>query len=106
MSSNTPAPIQKFIDATNKGDRLSFLSAFAEDAVLTDWGRTFAGRERIAEWDRTDNIGVRSHLAVVRIAHTGDICRAEVRVSGQGFNGTGTMTFHLAGGLIARLEIS
>jgi ketosteroid isomerase-like protein len=106
VSSNIPAPIQRFIDATNKGDQAGFQSAFADDAVLTDWGRTFAGRERIADWDRSDNIGVRSHLAVVRIAQTGDTCRAEVRVSGQGFNGTGTMTFQLAGDHIARLDIS
>jgi hypothetical protein len=103
---NVPAPIQRFIDTTNKGDQAGFLSAFAEDAVLTDWGRTFNGRERIADWDRTDNIGVRSHLAIVRIAQTGNTCRAEVKVSGQGFNGTGTMTFQLAGDHIARLDIS
>jgi ketosteroid isomerase-like protein len=106
MSSNIPASIQRFLDATNKGDQAGFLSAFAEDAVLTDWGRSFNGRGRIADWDRTDNIGVKSHLTIVRITQTGDTCRAEVRVSGQGFNGTGTMTFQLAGDHIARLDIS
>jgi hypothetical protein len=33
-------PIQTMIDATNRGDSQGLLSAFADDAVLTDWGRT------------------------------------------------------------------
>jgi len=106
MSSVIPAPIQRFVDATNRADRAGFLSTFTEDAVLTDWGRTFEGRTRIADWDRTDNIGVKSHLAIEHLTQTGNTCRAQVKVSGQGFNGTGTMTFHLAGDHIARLDIS
>lgn len=101
-----PAPIQAFIDATNKGDHAAFLSAFTDDAVLTDWGRTFTGRSHIADWDRTDNIGVHSHLEIVQIEQHGGGYRAKVRVKGQGFNGVGTMTFQLGGNLIKKLEIS
>jgi hypothetical protein len=31
-------------DATNRGDSAAFVDAFAEDAVLDDWGRTFTGQ--------------------------------------------------------------
>lgn len=101
-----PTPIQAFIDATNAGNRDAFLAAFAENAVLTDWGRTFSGRTHIADWDRTDNIGVQSHLEIVEIAQHGGGYRAKVRVRGQGFNGTGTMAFQINGNLITKLEIS
>jgi len=35
------------VEATNRGDGEAFLDAFADDAVLDDWGRTFTGRSEI-----------------------------------------------------------
>ncbi|MDG4852761.1 MULTISPECIES: hypothetical protein [unclassified Mesorhizobium] len=32
------------------------------DALLTDWGRSFRGREQIARWNQSDSIGVQSLL--------------------------------------------
>jgi hypothetical protein len=50
-------PIRAMIEATNRGDVASFLDAFASDAVLDDWGRTFTGRAEIAGWNARENIG-------------------------------------------------
>jgi ketosteroid isomerase-like protein len=52
-----PGPIRRFVEATNKGDTEAFLDTFADDAFLSDWGRSFRGREQIARWNQSDNIG-------------------------------------------------
>ena len=59
-------------------------------------------------WNRTDNIGVRSHFEFVR-AEPGDAPDRYVvtlTVSGDGYNGTGPMSFELRDGLIVSLRIS
>jgi hypothetical protein len=103
-----PAPIQAFIDATNRGDTESFLAAFTDDAYLNDWGREFHGRDGVRSWDTTDNIGVRSHFELVGVepGKHDDEYLVSLTVSGDGFNGTGPLLFTLRDGLIARLVIS
>ena len=91
----TPEPIRRFVEATNEGDTEAFLGTFTANASLTDWGRSFHGREQIARWNQSDNIGVKSNLRIVRIA-----------VTGEGFNGEGDMVFTLDGDRIASLVIS
>ena len=91
----TPEPIRRFVEATNEGDTEAFLDTFTANASLTDWGRSFHGREQIARWNQSDNIGVKSNLRIVRIA-----------VTGEGFNGEGDMVFTLDGDRIASLVIS
>src|SRR3546814_14648081 len=68
--SSLPAPIAAFIEATNAGDTDAFLAAFTEDAVVSDWGRVYRGRDAIADWDRTDNIGQRSRFDLVECVPT------------------------------------
>jgi SnoaL-like domain len=103
-----PAAIQAFIDATNRGDSDAFVAAFTEDAYLNDWGREFHGREGVRSWNRTDNIGVRSHFEFVSAEPGGtpDSYTVTMTVTGDGFNGTGPMSFELRGGKIASLRIS
>ncbi len=107
-AAETPAPIQAFVDATNSEDANAFIAVFADDAVLDDWGRTFRGRDRIAEWNRSDNMGVHSRLHLEKLKPgTGDgTFAATVSVTGDGYNGTGTMTFRVDGQHIASLVIS
>ena len=66
MTTPVPAPLQAFIDATNRGDSEAFTSVFAEDAVLDDWGRTFHGRDGVASWNRTDQQSGDGNTAQVR----------------------------------------
>ncbi|MEU0155132.1 nuclear transport factor 2 family protein [Micromonospora fulviviridis] len=107
-STGIPAPIQTFIDATNRADSDAFVAAFTDDAYLNDWGREFHGRDGVRSWDRTDNIGVQSHFELVGIepGTDPDSYVATLKVSGNGFNGTGPMAFRLRDGLIASLRIS
>ncbi|MFL1382018.1 MULTISPECIES: nuclear transport factor 2 family protein [unclassified Nocardiopsis] len=108
MSTDLPAPIRAFVDATNAGDTEAFAAAFTEDAYLNDWGREFHGRDGVRAWDRTDNIGKRSHFEVVSSGPGPDPDSHVVvlTVTGDGYNGTGPMTFHLRDGRIASLRIS
>ena len=108
MTTSVPAPLQAFIDTTNRGDSEAFTAVFTEDAVLDDWGRVFHGRDGVASWNRTDNIGKNAHFDLVGIEMTDDPDQmvATLAVSGGGFNGTGPMTFTFRNGQIARLVIS
>ncbi|WFP65320.1 nuclear transport factor 2 family protein [Mesorhizobium sp. WSM4904] len=101
-----PEPIRRFVEATNAGDMEAFLDTFTADALLTDWGRSFRGREGIARWNQTDNIGVRSCLDIVRIVQSDGAYHVRIKVAGNGFNGEGDMTFKLDGDRIASLVIA
>jgi hypothetical protein len=104
----TPAAIQRFVDSTNAGDSEAFVAAFTTDAYLNDWGREFHGHDGIRSWDSTDNIGVQAHFDLLSVegTHQLETYVAVLRVTGNGYNGTGPMTFALRDGLIARLVIS
>ncbi len=108
MAVNLPSAVQVFVDATNAGDTDAFLAAFTPDAVLDDWGRTFTGYDGIARWNVTDNIGKRSHFEPVSAEETDTpgVWTVVLTVTGDGYNGTGPMTFTLDGDRIACLAIS
>jgi hypothetical protein len=98
--------ISQMIEATNNGDNEAFLDAFSEDGVIDDWGRTFTGRAEIAGWNDRENIGVHSHIEATNVERRGDEIVVGVRVTGEGYNGGGAMTFTLAGDRIARMVIT
>jgi SnoaL-like protein len=102
----TSDPIRRFVEATNAGDTEAFLDTFTSNAFLSDWGRSFRGREQIARWNQSDNIGAQSNLRIVRSVPAGDTWRVRIAVKGNGFNGEGDMTFTLDGDRISRLEIA
>lgn len=102
-----PAPIQAMIDATNAGDSDAFVAAFTEDGYLNDWGREFRGAAELRSWDSTDNIGKQSHFEAVSVDDRGDGEYVVVlTVSGNGFNGTGPMTFQVEGDKLSRMVIT
>jgi ketosteroid isomerase-like protein len=103
-----PAAIRTFIEATNRGDTDAFVAAFTEDAYLSDGGREFHGHDGVRSWNRTDNIGVRSHFELVS-AEPGTApgsYTVTLTVSGDRFNGTGSLNFELRDGRITSLRIS
>jgi ketosteroid isomerase-like protein len=107
-ASGLPEPIQQFIDTTNAGDSDGFVDLFTEDAYVNDWGREFHGHDGVRSWDRTDNIGKKSHFQFVDYRDGGepDTYVVTLKVTGDGFNGTGPMEFVLTDGRIASLRIS
>lgn len=99
-------PIQTMVDATNRGDSETLVSVFADDAILTDWGRTFTGRSEIARWNSDENIGTRNHIRVTGVERSGNSVNVRVEVTGNGFNGSGSMIFEVEGQSIKRLDIT
>jgi SnoaL-like domain len=108
MSSITlPPPIQTFFDATNTENRAAFLSAFAPDGIVDDWGREFHGREAIGRWSDDENIGAHSRFAVTDVTSpTPDTYVVTATVSGGGFNGPSHFTFTLSTNQITRMTIT
>lgn len=108
LSNDVPPAIRAFVDSTNAGDSDAFVAAFTEDAFLSDWGREFVGHEGVAEWDRTDNIGKRSHFDLLAVKPgVGDQqFVATVVVSGDGFTGTSDLDFTVRGDRVTRLVIA
>ncbi|WP_095201971.1 nuclear transport factor 2 family protein [Mesorhizobium carmichaelinearum] len=102
----SPYPIHRFVEATNATNTEAVLATFADDAFLSDWGRSFQGRAEIARWNQSDNIGAKSHLSIVSIAPVQGTYRVRIAVKGKGFNGEGDMTFTLDGDRIASLVIT
>jgi len=105
MTELEPA-IRRMIDATNRGDDDAFLDAFAQDATIDDWGRTFTGPDEIAGWNARENIGVHSHIEATSVERRAEEIVVGVQVTGEGYNGGGAFTFTLAGDRIARMVIT
>jgi ketosteroid isomerase-like protein len=101
-----PEAVQRMIDATNAADTDAFVDAFTDDAYLEDWGRGFHGHDGVRSWDRTDNIGKRSHFEALGSRRDGDDDIVTLRVSGDGFNGTSDIRFTVRDGRIARMLIT
>ena len=104
MADETPEldpPIAAMLDATNRGDSEAFLAAFADDAVLDDWGRTFTGKAEIARWNSNENIGVQSQIEATSVTRQGSAWPSSGSpCPGNGYNGGGSFVFETAGGLI------
>ena len=100
------APIQRMVDATNAADTAAFIACFTSNAYLEDWGRTFRGRDGIARWNTTDNIGRQAHFVATREVTRGDDVVVTLVVTGNGYNGTSDIVFTLDGDFISRMVIS
>ena len=103
-----PPAIRDFVEGTNAGDSERFVSAFAADAYLNDWGREFRGRDGVASWDRTENIGCQARFTVHGLVpgERRGTYRLRLTVGGNGYNGPGDFEIDLGDdGLIARLVI-
>ncbi|WP_249998539.1 nuclear transport factor 2 family protein [Actinoplanes sp. M2I2] len=101
-----PAPVQAFFDATNAGDTDAFLAAFADDAVVDDWGRTFQGHEAIKGWSDGENIGVHATFDVTEVVEKDGSYVVTAVVGGGGFNGPSHFTFQVADGHVTRMTIT
>lgn len=101
-----PPAARRVIDATNAEDRSGLLAAFAEDGVVDDFGRVFAGHEQIGGWSDRENIGTHNRITVQRVTDSDGEIVADITVTGAGYNGGGTFAFTFTpDGLIADLTI-
>jgi ketosteroid isomerase-like protein len=99
-------PVREMIEATNAEDRDRLLAAFAPDAVLVDFGRRFVGREEIGGWSDLENIGTHNRITATNISPSSEEVEVEIEVTGDGYNGTGLLSFALDGDQITTLQIT
>jgi ketosteroid isomerase-like protein len=59
-----PKPVETHFQATNTDDPVTFLSTFAEDAVVMDAGKEYHGKTAIKEWSDRDYFGDHLRLEV------------------------------------------
>ena len=103
-----PQAIRDFVEGTNDAETPRFLSAFASDGYLNDWGREFRGHDGIAQWNETDNIGRQARFTVHGLVpgERPNSYRLRLSVGGNGYNGPGDFEVELDDdGLIRRLVI-
>jgi hypothetical protein len=105
MSDQVPAPVQTLLDAANAGDVDAFLAGFTEAGVVDDWGREFAGADRIRGWSDAEFIGKRVTLRVEGVAARGGETVVTAQVGGNGFNGPSHFGFRVDGALVSRMTI-
>jgi len=60
-------PISDFVQAVNHHNADAFLSAFTEDAIITDEGNEYQGIPAIKEWNAEKNIGADITLRPIEI---------------------------------------
>lgn len=100
-----PEPVHSFFERVNAHDEEAFLAAFADNAVVDDWGRVFEGRDAIKGWSDREFIGSKGVLSVeeVHLSDSGITVIGDWRSSYA--NGRSSFTFELDGSLFARMTI-
>lgn len=105
MTTSLPAPVQVLVEAVDRGDTDAFLTSFTPDGIVDDWGREFAGQDRIRGWSDREFIGVRVSLVVTDVVTDGAQVTISAEVGGDGYTGPSHFTFDLDGDLVSRMTI-
>lgn len=98
-------PIKAVLDATNRGDGQGFVSAFAKDATLSDWGELHTGRREIGAWDTAHNTGRRAKVEVTGVSRVAGEVLVLLRITRDDETESATWGFRLAGRTVASLDI-
>ncbi|MCU1423935.1 MAG: ketosteroid isomerase [Microbacteriaceae bacterium] len=99
------APIQRMIEATNRGDSPGFLATFADNVYLKVWSREFHGLLGVARWNQSDLIGKDARLEVLSHRDEGTDQVVTLKVTRSSINGIRNVVFTVAGDKISRVII-
>ena len=105
MTTFLPAPVRVLVEAAGRGDTDAFLASFTPDGIVDDWGREFAGQDRIRGWSDREFIGVRASLLVTDVITGGSRVTVTAEVGGDGYTGPSHFAFDLDGDRVARMSI-
>lgn len=105
---NLPSPVQAYFEADRCKDGEALLQAFAPDAVVSDEGAAFTGREAIAGWWRDVTARYQSVAEPLEATQENTLTRVRARVTGRfpGSPATLTFAFRLDDNRIAHLRMS
>lgn len=103
--SNVPRPVQAMVDAINAADTEAFVSAFAPDGFVSDWGTVKAGSEGVRAWAASDAIGAGAKMTVLSAETEGDTTRIRFGWSSNVFNGESDGIFVISSDRLASFTI-
>lgn len=109
--SDLPHPVQAYVTACNSFDLAGLVAAFADDALVNDRQREYAGPDAIRGWAAREIIGDRVTMAVTTTEVRGDNVAVTATIDGD-YDKTGlptplslTFYFSVAGDRISQLVI-
>ena len=103
-----PSPIQAYFDADSRNDGAALINAFAPDAVVSDEGRSHAGRQAIHAWWHATKAKYQHMVEPLETNEKDGVTNVLAEVTGQfpGSPATMTFAFRVKDDRIAGLEIS
>lgn len=107
MSLDLPDPIARYFTADKRSDPASIAACFTPDAVVTDEGNTYAGREAIRQWMANASTQYQYTVEPHSLAHQAGQIVVTSRLVGN-FPGSPVdlrYLFSVEGDVIAALEI-
>ena len=103
-----PSPIQAYFDADRSSDGEALIRAFAPDDVVEDEGRTYVGRQAIAEWWSETKERYQTVIEPLEIRDEDYVTKVRAKVIGQ-FPGSPAIinfAFRLSCDQITNLDIT
>ncbi|WP_194410834.1 nuclear transport factor 2 family protein [Microbacterium cremeum] len=101
----TPALIQRFVDAINTADTDAFVDTFTDDGFVDDWGRVLRGRAGVRSWAGSDAIGAGARMTLLSASVDGGTVRIHFDWRSSVFNGESDAIVELDGDRIKGFTI-
>ncbi|NKY58005.1 nuclear transport factor 2 family protein [Nocardia flavorosea] len=105
MSVQLPGPVARVVDAINAGDTEAFVTAFAADGAVDDWGRVLEGPEGVRNWADSDAIGAGARMTVLSADTDGDTTHLRFDWRSRVFNGESEAFVTVAGDEVKQFRI-
>ena len=100
-----PLPIDRLVDAINRGDTDAFLGLFTETGVVDDWGRRFEGLAAIRAWSDAEFIGAHGHMEVKNVSRVHDLVTLAADWRSDFYSGACRFLFALDGARVRAMTI-
>ncbi|MBB4349424.1 nuclear transport factor 2 family protein [Aliirhizobium cellulosilyticum] len=102
----SPLIVDALVAAVNAEDTEGFLSLFAPNGRIDDWGQVYEGHEEIRSWSQEELIGVHARLNPIVTSGDDHFAAMTATLARDGFNGTGSFAIELHDGLISEMTIA
>ena len=100
-----PLPIDRLVEAINRGDTDAFLALFTDAGVVDDWGRRFEGLAAIRAWSDAEFIGARGRMIVKGVSWVRDLVTLEADWRSDFYSGASRFVFALDGARVRAMTI-
>ncbi len=105
MTVRVPPPVDRLVDAINRGDTEAFLALFPPDGVVDDWGRRMVGHAAIRAWSDKEMIGAKGVMTVSTASAKGGTITMDADWKSNFYSGFGSYVFTIEGGKVREMRI-